>query len=819
MRRARFLPLVVLSLAACAAPPVREALPKALEAVPPIIEVAPLDADFDVEHYRLELSVDPEQRRIDGVCHVRFFPRVDAIERIELDLVGLEVHGVTDAQGRALRYRHRDGKLAIELGRSLSRGHAGEVAIEYGGRPLVGLYFVGHPRVTHLFTQGECEDARGWFPCQDHPGERATSELVLDLPPTWTAVAAGERIEAREVDGRRRERWRMHMPHSSYLETLVAGELAEVRGEWDGIPLTFHAPLAYGDRLEESLEATDDALGFLSDLTGFRYPYAKYATTCVEDFPFGGMENISATTLGVAALRDETARADGNSDTLVVHEAAHQWFGDLLTPRDWSQVWLSESFATYCTALFLERTRGPEDFDLFMDNAVSGYVAGNDAHPRAIVDGSCREPLDLFFSGHVYQGGASRLNLLRSCLGDPVFFDGVQRYVAENAGRSVTTDDLREAFERASGRDLKPFFEQWFESPGYPELETAWVYDAERKRILLTINQTQSVEDGTPAVFEGCLEVEIGRADGRASVVLQLDERRDLSKIAAQEEPRWVLVNPRSRMPARIDSKKSVEEWVAIARGSGPVGRRRAVRALAERAPLAQGENRAALVALLTGISREDGRGEVRTAALEALGRFGGPQARAALIRAAREDREMAVRASALRTLSAVGADAELADLGRTLVDEAPSWGVVAAAAQLVQRADPEHALGWLRSELEASQPDLAGQPHVSLLPALIESAGGRARTVLESLAGDENLAIALRVAAVRGLGRLAREDEELVPLLAGWLDSDEIGVRAAAVDALVDSGRESARSALAAYYPTCHSPREKRRIEGFFGL
>ncbi|MCC6408684.1 MAG: M1 family metallopeptidase, partial [Planctomycetes bacterium] len=452
--------LLVVAAGACSTPktaaPNAKAEPwRALPTTRPLIAHEPRIADFDVEHYALELALEPATRSISGTCTVRLWPRVDRLERVELDLVGLAVSAVRDASGRALEFEQDADSVEVELARPLAPGEFAEVAIDYAGAPLRGLFFVADrgQGPTQVYTQGECEDARFWFPCFDFPNDRATSELAVTLPPKWTSIAAGERIDRRELaGGRTREHWTMTSPHPTYLTTLCAGEFAVTEARWQNVPLVFAVPPELAPLAEKSFEETDEILTFLSDLTSFRYPYPKYAQTCVDDFRFGGMENISATTLTDDALRDELGLRDGEMTGLIAHEAAHQWFGDLLTCADWSHIWLNEGFATYMELLYVEATEGKDAFHERLRGTLEGYLGGDvGAKRRPTVWNVYREPMDLFFDGQTYPGGALRLHHLRFVLGDALFFKGLREYVWSNAGRSVVTEDFQRAMERASG--------------------------------------------------------------------------------------------------------------------------------------------------------------------------------------------------------------------------------------------------------------------------------------------------------------------------------------------------------------------------------
>lgn len=790
----------------------------------------PRPSVIDVEHYELDLELFPRERRFTGTCTVRFFSTVDSLERVALDLQGLDVQAVTDAHGRTLEHRHQGGVLTIELAQPLVRGVPMELVIAYGGQPQKGLWFAGGSPPTHVFTQGECEDARWWFPCWDSPADRATSAMRVSMPADWTSMAAGERVDSRLEAGRRIESWRMHSPHPTYLTTLVAGELTRVDGEWEGLPLAYLAPIRFADRLSSSLEATDDALEFLARIAGRPYPFTKYATCCVENFPFGGMENVSATTIGVGALRDERGLADATAEGLVVHEAAHQWFGDLITCADWSHVWLNEGFATYMTAMYFEETAGVDDFRVRMGDAIAAYLEGDDEHSRAIVHDVYRDPMDLFFSGHVYQGGASRLHLLRFVLGDAAFRRGIARYVGEHAGRGVVTADLRSSLEAAAGVDLGLFFEQWIESPGYPEFEVRWRWDPERERVLLDVHQGQRVGEGVPEVFQVPVDVEVRGESGGRVHRLQITRRHELFELPAKTEPRWVRFDKHGWLPARIERTKGLDEWLAICAEDDDVGgRRMALTALLEVAVTDEAARPRVFAAFAQRLA-EDTVPRVREEAARLLGRTGEERAQSVLESAATGDPSFAVRAAALGALERFGPDARLADLAYAVYGSGSSWATMSAAAGLVVTADPAGAGAWLHTELEAAGvPAGHGQPHRLLLaqlarlerPARLARTGdgesGASAASLElalRYALDESAPEALRVEAVEQLGHMPGE-LRTGEALAHLLDSHVGRVRAAAVRALAQRADASALAALARYYPHCVTSRERRVIEG----
>jgi aminopeptidase N len=822
---------VVLALAGCQsqgggrARPAPSAIVREVSALP-----------YDIEHYALDLAIDPGARTLHGTCTVQLFARDPDVVAVELDLEGLRVASVREVGGAELPFEQRAGRLAFWIPEPLRRGSSASYAITYGGAPAKGLWFSGvvGNKPTQVFTQGECQDARWWFPCVDEPWERATHELRVTLPAGWKAVAAGRRVERSESPGLVVEHWKMDVAHPAYLTTLVAGELVEQTSMWDGTPLSFLADTDSAPLMDTSFDETDDVLAFLSSATGLRYPYAKYSQAAVENFPFGGMENISATTLTETALVDERARNDGGMEGLVAHEAAHQWYGDLLTCADWSHVWLNEGLATYLTQLYYESTRGVDEFRARMRDMQDGYIAadvGNDRRPT--VHGTFREPMDLFFKGgQTYGGAACRLHLLRFELGDAKFFEGLRTYTNEYAGRSVTTAMFQRAFEKVSGRDLSAFFQQWFHAAGYPELRIGWSHDAGKGVARVTVEQTQSAERGTPFVFRAPVVIEVRDAGGPRIQRVELTQRRQTFEIPCTSEPLYVAFDKGSWLPKRASMARTAGQALAQLRLDDDVnGRRDAIAALVEALTLQMsGEERVLAVAELELRLHDDCRA-IRIAAAGALaaldmgsgpggapgakgsdGLLGTPHAREALRVAAAGDKEGSVRAAALRALARYGQSADLAGFARAQFDAGYSYGSMSAAAELVLAADPDNAYGWLSKQL------LRESPHDRLRTGLLAVLGrieGRASTdQLLSWARDAQSHPNARAAAIQQLAKRPQEFERFGAAVQELLDHPNYRLRGAAIAALAGSSDGRARAALDAYYPNSVDPREKRTIE-----
>jgi len=326
------------------------------------------DRAANISHVKLEVALDFDAKKISGTATHRLSAITGPLERLEFDAAELEIKAIR-AGGEPATFETADDKLRITLPRALNAGDTIEVGIDYAGHPRRGLYFVGpdtaYPnKPRQAWTQGEDEDSRYWFPCYDYPNSRPTSEIVATVPEKFTAVSNGALIgtSTNTVDKTRIFHWRHEVPHSTYLITLAAGEFAMIGERAGNTPVTYYIAPGREDDARRAFGNTPKMIQFFERVIGVPYPYAKYAQVAVSDFIFGGMENTSATTQTESTLHDARAHLDFKSDPLVAHELAHQWWGDLLTCRDWAHAWLNEGFATYFEALWCEENLGADEF-------------------------------------------------------------------------------------------------------------------------------------------------------------------------------------------------------------------------------------------------------------------------------------------------------------------------------------------------------------------------------------------------------------------------------------------------------------------------
>ena len=313
----------------------------------------------DIKHVKLELVIDVDNKALSGTATITFAPINDGLTSVEFDAVEQQIKAVRTSDGISLGYSYADNKLHVELGRQLKTPEEMTIQIDYQCIPRRGLYFnspdAAYPhRPPQVWTQGEDEDSRYWFPCHDYPNERFTSEIIVTVPLEWTTVSNGKLLAVSENGDVRTHHWSQDKPHPAYLISLVAGGYTEIQEEWNGIPITYYAPPGREDDTRRAFGNTPKMMEFFAEKIGVPYPWHKYSQVTVADFIFGGMENTSATTMTDTLLHDERAHLDYSTDSIVAHELAHQWWGDLVTSRDWAHAWLNEGFATYFDLLFKE---------------------------------------------------------------------------------------------------------------------------------------------------------------------------------------------------------------------------------------------------------------------------------------------------------------------------------------------------------------------------------------------------------------------------------------------------------------------------------
>jgi len=461
--------------------------------------------NYDQRNIKLNLRFDWEQEQAIGSATITLAPTVKDLRRVDFDAGLMTVSGATLLNGSPLKFEYDETKekLSILLDRAYQPNEELTVVISYrtnkptAARSIAlgggGLTFIkprpdDPTRPRQIWTQGETETNHFWFPSFDHPNDFVTTQIVATVEKPLIVISNGALLSTKEnSDGTRTFDWKINQPHATYLTSIIVGEFAPVTGEYAGIPITTYV---YPKEIEEgkvTAARLPEMVKFFSEKTGIKYPYAKYAQTTVRDFG-GGMENISATTQTDNMIHDARTELDANSDPLQAHELAHQWFGDYLTCRTWSDLWLNEGFATYFQAMWDEHKFGHDDF-LYSDvkgNQENYYAAWARGQRRPIVTKNYANP-DAVFDTYSYQRAGAVLHMLRTFLGEDNWWRSINHYLIKHANQPVETAQFRIAIEETTGQPMDWFFDQWVYKMGHPVFRVTQDYDAANKVLTLKV--------------------------------------------------------------------------------------------------------------------------------------------------------------------------------------------------------------------------------------------------------------------------------------------------------------------------------------------
>jgi aminopeptidase N len=530
-------------------------------------------------------------------------------------------------------------------------------------------------------------------------------------------------------------------------------------------------------------------IDFFQERTGQPYPYAKYAQVVVPEFTNLGMENISATTLSDSIIGDAITYLESDNDSLIAHELAHQWFGDLLTCREWAHIWLNEGFASYFDALYTEYDKGDDAFRLKMAGEQRSYMGGDRSVRRAVVETRYHDP-DQLFESVTYAKGASVLHALRGLIGDDAWWRGIKSYVAANKLQVVDTDDFKKAMEKASGKDLGWFFDQWVYHAGHPELKASWKYEGDDQTVRVKVEQTQAVDDQTP-LFRLPTTLEIADDSGVRTLAVVVDGKTHEFVIPNRSKPKSVRLDPQGWWTKELEFERAPEEWVFLLEHAGDApGRLEAARAVRRR------ENDSKAIEALTKAWARETDPNARAEMVRLLAEVGGDKARPALADAVK-DKDARVRTAAYRALANLKADDGAEALFRAaLGDSKEAYGVRRAALGALAKWKVKD-----RAELLAKALETPSDHHVlaaAALDGILSGSGPKIRetAVLYSRPGQP---APLRQAAIGALARLAKDDPQVATVLTELAGDKHRNVRRAVWMALLRNDVKSAVPALEA--------------------
>ncbi|MBQ83967.1 MAG: hypothetical protein CMG31_04120 [Candidatus Marinimicrobia bacterium] len=521
----------------------------------------PKNPDIDILHYRFELIFSDDEDIIRGSATLYILFKVKGLKKIRLDLVnkddtsegkGMEVSKVT-LNGRTQKYVHRENVLTIVLDQPSRVNQVISLTIDYYGVPVSGLKIAPNKYGDRTFFSDNWPNrARHWLPTIDHPYEKATSEMIVIAPNHYQVISNGLLVEESNLnDGLKRTHWKQAVPISCWLYVLGVAEFAIQYVD------TFEDKSIQTWVYKQDREAgfydfavpTKHTLQFFSDYVG-PFAYEKLANIQSNSVG-GGMEAATAIFYGDNSV---TGKRTSRWRNVIIHEVAHQWFGNAVTEYDWDDVWLSEGFATYFTLLFREHAYGREDF-------VSGLISSRERvfdyyedHKNYRIVHNNLSDMSQVTSGQTYQKGAWILHMLRNLIGDEKFQEAIRNYYSRYMNSNATTDDFKHEMEIVSGLDLDMFFNQWLYQGGHIVLDGSWKYDDKKKEIIIDIQQVQN--DGY--LFSFPIEFGIYEEGKVAPNVEQrsVTKRKSSYSIPAELKPKKVAIDPRTVLLANWSFKE-----------------------------------------------------------------------------------------------------------------------------------------------------------------------------------------------------------------------------------------------------------------------
>jgi len=355
-----------------------------------------------------------------------------------------------------------------------------------------------------------------------------------------------------------------YKPQSSYLIMLAAGNWEIIADKWNGIPVYTYVPPGTVDMAyTKDFARAADIIRFYSEKIGYKYAWPGFSQVIVEDFIYGGMENTGAVVLTDVAVYDDKTSSDYNATGLIAHELAHQWWGDVVTCRNWSEIWLNESFATYFQCLYSGHAFGKDEFDYNIFRNGNGAIEADSTVARKPI--YSREGLTV----NTYDKGSVVLNMLHNLLGDDVFWKAMNTYITDNQFDNVVTQNLIDAVNKAAydprreskQKDYKWFFDEWVYKAGQPEYKASYTYDENLKQVKISCQQVQKI-DSTTSVFQTPLSVEIVTAGSSQTMVINpTDQPKDYA-LGIDSKPLSVIFNKGNRVLCKLYCTKPKEDWL-----------------------------------------------------------------------------------------------------------------------------------------------------------------------------------------------------------------------------------------------------------------
>lgn len=687
----------------------------------------------DILHTKLDVSFDWTKQYMFGKATITAKPYFYPTSTLVLDARGMEIKEVSlikseyqktgmdskkspDGTYEAtvsnvdtkspLQYKYENDIITIQLDREYKNNEEYRIFIDYvskpnekkkgGGSQAItddkGLYFINPDgkdknKPQQIWTQGETQATSVWMPTIDRPNERMTQEIYMTVDKKYVTLSNGELCSSFDNgDGTRTDYWKMELPHAPYLAMMAVGDFAIVKDKWRGKEVSYFVEKEYEPHAKAIFGNTPEMLEFFSNRLGVEYPWIKYSQIAVRDFVSGAMENTTATLHSEFLQRTDRELLDKDYEEYISHELFHQWFGDLVTCESWSNLPLNESFATYGEYLWEEYKYGLDAADHHSEESRAGYLAEADRKQVNLIRFKYNDKEEMF-DGHSYNKGGQVLHMLRKYVGDDAFFASLKLYLETNKYTSVEIHQLRMAFEKITGEDLNWFFNQWFLSPGHPDLVINTEYDTESKKQFVYIKQVQDFAK-TP-LFKIPMYIDLyvnGKVNRHKIIITKADETFEF---ATDSKPDLVNVDAEKMLLCTKTERKTLKE-LAFQYSNAPLylDRQEALSKLSEKA----GDSIATSIIIK---ALNDKFWHLRIEAIDALKNIQAgyeKEIKEILVGLAQNDKKSIVRALSIEYLYTNYKDADLEVLYKNGLKD-KSYYVFSSSLSAIGKTNPKEAM------------------------------------------------------------------------------------------------------------------------------
>jgi aminopeptidase N len=604
------------------------------------------DRRADILHLKLDVTPDFAKRTVSGTATLRFKPVALPLDKLELDAVELKISSITAVGAQVAEHQVTADKLIITFAKAIAPDAEATIIVTYSAQPDHGLYFrtpeMGYKAGdTQVWSQGEAEEHRFWFPSHDYPNERFTSEVICHVPKGMQVISNGTlQSEKPGGDGLVAFHWLQDKPHVNYLIAMAAGYFHRLDDKAGTLPLALLVPPSHTAQAANAFADTGKIIDFYQKEIGVPFAWDKYYQVYCLDFIAGGMENTSCTFEAADMLFNSDTEQLRSLHELDAHETAHQWFGDLVTCRDWSHLWLNEGFASYYTILYEEQKLGADAMKYALWKEAQQVFQANDTRP--IVWRDYGDPMQQFDS-RAYPKGAWVLHMLRSQLGADLYRKCIKTYLERHRNSIVRTEDLQDIIEEISGLSFDQFFDQWLFHGGIPELKVDYSWDAASKQARITVRQTQKLSDQV-RLFRVPLPVSFTIPGQKELLRVKADVSKEVEDFYFHlpAQPELVRIDPDYTVLAKI-AFNPPGAMLDKQLQSDILGRLLAISTLDEKH-----------IDKLGKALREDGFFAVRAEAAKALAKIAEPDARAALIAGSSNQPDARVRRAIVQSLASL---------------------------------------------------------------------------------------------------------------------------------------------------------------------